>query len=133
LHIVLRVAVIVACALAPGAGRAQSISIDDMRKTCEQYPYACVLGEHVLSLLDPCQTLPAKAEGEAADFTMAVRLRLENGRPMSLRISTAAAEPTPFEKQMADGYRDAIMNCQPYGAVSGNAIFWIETKVEKAP
>lgn len=126
-------ALIVASMLAPGPGYAQDMSIDGMRQTCVEEPYACVLGAHVLARIGPCQTLPEQAEGQPADFTMVVRLTLDNGKPAGVRISTPNPEATPFEKQMAEGYQAAIEACQPYGDVSGTAIFWIETEVERAP
>lgn len=126
-------ALIVACLLAPGASHGQDMSIDDMRETCLKEPYACALGEHVLERIGPCQTLPKQAEGQPADFTMVVRLTLDNGKPVGVRISTPNPEATPFEKQMAEGYQAAIEACQPYGPVSGTAIFWIQTDVQRAP
>lgn len=129
----LPVALIVACLLAPAPGHAQGMSIDDMRQTCVEEPFACVLGEHVLARIAPCQTLPKQAEGQPADFTMVVRLTLDNGKPVGVRISTPTPEATPFEKQMAEGYQAAIEACQPYGDVSGTAIFWIQTDVQRAP
>ena len=119
--------------LAPGAGFAQGMTIDDMRQTCLKDPYACTLGEYVLSRIGPCQTLPKQAAGQPADFIMAVQLTLDNGKPVGVRISTPTPEATRFEKQMAEGYQAAIEACQPYGDVSGTAIFWIQTDVQRAP
>ncbi len=49
----------------------------------------------------PCQTLPKQAEGQPADFTMVVRLTLDGGKPVGVRISTPNPEGHAVRK--ADG------------------------------
>jgi hypothetical protein len=116
-----------------GTNPALAWTVEQMRDACAADAYACAMGEYLQPKVLPCLGLPREAASEPIDFIAKVRVELKDGVTVSSSVDFGIPDPTPFQVQMAEQMQIAILACQPYGPISGTAVFWNASTAKLLP
>lgn len=117
-------ATVLAVGMVPGTSHAQ-VGIDEyLQQACTANQEACELGSDLAQKMLRCLQLP---RGEPDSYKMLARVMLKDGEAVLVNIGVGTARPGPWEQLVVPMIADAITNCEPYGELSGPAVFVIDS------